>query len=475
VHFLGMMEVKERFSVHSFVSSSYTLRQEMFEGRKHFVVPVVMIREGVHNGSHGPIFHRAEQLSRFVEAWNGIPVTIEHPAVDGQLVSANSPKVLEQFAVGRIFNAHYDDGLKAEAWLDEQKVISVNPSVLGYLQQGRPLDVSVGVFSEDIPGEGDWEGETYTATATNYRPNHLALLPGEQGACSWADGCGVRANKGGKMDDLLKSFKELSQKGFTVSPMLNAEGYMQVMDLIQQKLNAMDDGERYYYLEEVFDDYIIYRVRTSESGSSTLYKRGYTVNGEEVTLAEEPVKVKKEVSYVTMEAAVQTNKEGETMSDKSKPCCEAKVDELIANKQSQFTAEDKEWLLALKEEQIEKLTPVEEADKGFGVQANMDEAIATFKATLTTIEDYTALMPEEMRAQIDAGVKMYQEKREALIAGIKANSEFTEDELKVMNDAYLEKLSKSINKVADYSGQGAGGSDPKDKKEKLLPAGVKAQ
>jgi len=206
------------------LTQNYQIREETYQGRSYLVVPVVMMKEGVHNGSQGPILHQEEELRQFTVAWNGIPVTIHHPEEDGHNVSANSPRVMERYAVGQIFNTHYNDGLRAEAWIDLQKIEGIpdGPLALSYIRAGRPLDVSVGVFNESISNEGDWNGETYEAIARGYRPDHLALLPGEQGACSWADGCGIRANKkGGNVEDLKKSFKTLSEKGYAVSLISN--------------------------------------------------------------------------------------------------------------------------------------------------------------------------------------------------------------------------------------------------------------
>lgn len=151
--------------------------------------------EGVHAGSHGPILHTAAELSKFTDAWNGIPVTIKHPMQNNIYVSANQPEVLET-AVGQIFNTKFDNGkLKAQAWLELKKLEEISPLATAYIRQGKQLEVSVGVFTDEIPTEGTWNDEQYAATAANYRPDHLALLPGEQGACSWNDGCGIRVNE----------------------------------------------------------------------------------------------------------------------------------------------------------------------------------------------------------------------------------------------------------------------------------------
>lgn len=183
-------------SVVNNTTNGYIIRNETHQERPHIVVPVVMMREGVHAGSHGPLFHSVEELSKFIGAWNGIPVSIQHPEEDGTPVSANIPEIIDSQTVGRVYNAYMNgDKLCAEAWIDVEKIKQVSPETLALIQAQRPLDVSVGVFSEEEMIAGTWNGESYTGVARGHRPDHLALLPGGVGACSWEDGCGVRANE----------------------------------------------------------------------------------------------------------------------------------------------------------------------------------------------------------------------------------------------------------------------------------------
>lgn len=180
----------------NFTQLAYTVDIRIFEGKTYYVVPVVMMVEGVHNGSRGPILHTAEELGKIELSWNGIPVTIGHPFTDeGNYVSANSPETLTKWSVGRVFNAKMDnEKLKADVWLEEERLKIVSPETLQMIRNGQIVEVSIGVFSEDDYIDGKWNDEEYIAVARNYRPDHLALLPGEVGACSINDGCGLRVN-----------------------------------------------------------------------------------------------------------------------------------------------------------------------------------------------------------------------------------------------------------------------------------------
>lgn len=170
-------------------------RTEMMDGQHYLVVPVIMARNDVvMNGALLP----AEEM--FPDAWNGVPVTLGHPSVDGEsFLSANQPKVIEEWCVGRIFNSVVVDGvLKGEAWVQVDKARKIDPKILQHIKD-QPLDVSTGYFADAEPVTGDLNGREYSAIHRNVRPDHLALLPGEVGACSWGDGCGVRTNRRSKM------------------------------------------------------------------------------------------------------------------------------------------------------------------------------------------------------------------------------------------------------------------------------------
>jgi hypothetical protein len=201
----------EAYSVYSRrQEKGYVIEEKMHQGKNHIVVPVVMMVEGVHYGSHGPLFHSINELGKFPDSWNGIPVVINHPEIEGRNVSANSPDIIEQQTVGRAYNTYVKDHRKlaAEAWLDMERLQNLSKEVLDHIQKGEPIEVSLGLFSDDETAEGDWNGEHYEAIAKNHRPDHLALLPCSVGACSLVDGCGLGVNSDTAMDNTVTEMLE---------------------------------------------------------------------------------------------------------------------------------------------------------------------------------------------------------------------------------------------------------------------------
>jgi len=445
------------------------------------IVPVTMMVEGVHSGSHGAVFHSIEELGRFPQAWNGIPIVIDHPSVGGDYVSANIPEVIDARAVGRVYNAQINGSkLVAQAWLEEEKLRQLSAVVLAQVEAGEPIEVSLGMFTEELVTAGEWNGEQYEAIARNHRPDHLALLPGGVGACSVADGCGIRNNKKGgqtqvKFDEknLLDTLKVFNKEGYSINSFLTDadQGYKELVDDVRQKLDAMDSESSINFLQEVYDDSVIYEVRM-RVGGSRLFKQGYTFNGGVVELQGSPTEVRKKTEYIAMaegsgikRTRVNNNsKEVKKMADnveKCTPCVKEKVDALIANNQGKYSEEDREVLETLSEAILDKMaTPIEKIVE---------------KEVTKTIE-INKLAPED-QAALDFGKRQLKERRDGWMEKIQANTKdvWSKEELESMSDATLEKLAKTVKKeeVVDYSvGSGFQNYGSTEPVEALYPVGV---
>jgi len=506
----GAVKTNSVFSAHAMQTNNYNLRTEMYEGKEHLVVPVVMMVEGVHNGSHGPILHTIDELGKFVGAWNGIPVPVLHPQENGTFISANSPKILQKQRVGWVFGAHVDGKkLKAEAWLEKDKLGKVSPKTLAMIQNMQPMDVSVGVFTEDDETPGEWNGVKYTAIARNHRPDHLALLPGETGACSWEKGCGVRVNaEGGEVDvkmDLGELRTSLLEQGLAIIQVNADPAFEDIARGIDAILNTLSTPTRSYYLNEVHDKYFIFEIGARPLGEEgkttyTLYKHAYTLdaNGKPV-LEGEPEEVVRKVQYVKalMEGGTRMErKDGKDIkTNESKPCCPEKVELLVNSKHSPFGEENREWLNSLTQEQIDKIVvpvanleaeeqvevkeeekKVEEMTEEKKVEANasQEDMIKAFQERIKTPEDFLKIAPADMRDLFANGLKLHQEQRKVLIEKVAAYSDaFTREELEGKSMEELNKLAKLIPTPVDYSGLGVGGVKANTSKvAPMLPIGV---
>lgn len=187
----------ERRSLRLRVTRAGEARIDTLFGKKHHVIPVIALVEGVVWPANvdQPEFVPAEVLAEHPLGWCGKPVTQSHPRDNGDFVSANLPWVYEKYTYGLIFNADFRDGkLIMEAWIDPERVRpgSVAERSLETLLAGEMVEVSVGAFITRIKKEDVFNGQKYYSVWSEMIPDHLAILAeGEIGACSIEMGCGA--------------------------------------------------------------------------------------------------------------------------------------------------------------------------------------------------------------------------------------------------------------------------------------------
>jgi len=468
---------QQSMSINLFIENIQT-SIEHFEGRAHLVAPVVMLKEGVHNNSSGRMYYPASVVSRFPGAWNGVPLPIDHPSDDeGYLVSANYPKIVEEQSVGRVWNVLWDgEKLKGELWIDIEKAKAISPNTLTKIQNDRQLEISTAHWGEHEISPGTWNGEEYDLIAKEIIPDHLALLPDGTGACSWADGCGVRANmKGG---DGVQVDKYLS-------PFFNEISHGDIRSQLRGLLPAGSDN-LWYFIRDVFDAYFVYVKEVGDK--PTLYKQAYTKDASDVvSLAGDAVEVVEKTDYVK----TNLKKEVTQMAEK-KVCCPKQVAALIANKLSVFVDDDKEWLEGLSEGQLAKLEPIipdevihfDLIDWG----KLTDDQLGAIKANLklqevkdegdtndippATLDEYVANAPPEMQDVLKDGLRMYRGKKTKMVETIMANkrSKFTKEQLEGKDTEELSALVElGQSAPADYTANDASQESGQDDETLDMP------
>jgi hypothetical protein len=174
-----------------FRATSDLVKKRTHGGRQYLIAPVVALREGVLNGA----LVLADEFGKFPEAWNGIPLPLGHPQdEDGGFISCNTPDLVAQ-CPGRLYNVHVDgDRLTGEMWIDIEQAKTVGGKALiaeRRLEANEPIEVSTAYFCDNEDSSGEWNGKHYDIIQRNFRPDHLALLLDEKGACNWQMGCGV--------------------------------------------------------------------------------------------------------------------------------------------------------------------------------------------------------------------------------------------------------------------------------------------
>lgn len=407
------------------------LRTAKYEERDHYVVPVVALVEGVIHAvnAEAPEFVPAEELSKAPAGWNGRPVVMNHPTINGEKVSANAPEVLEHNAFGLVFNSKFEDNsLKCEAWLDPIKATKVGPEAVKTLERikkGEMIEVSVGVFVAAEQKSGEHEGKEYSAVWRQVMPDHLALLgEGTKGACSNEMGCGaprVAEFKRWLDEDDDSKKKRLDSKTVTRHGADESVSDLELRGILDAALRADEPG--YQYIEEIFpmEKQVVYWVMPEDK--EIIYMRGYGLNDEDAaTLTDDRDEVRRVYRYEKVSAA----QEGDTAMTM---CCEKKVALLISR--GIFAEAEKEVLEQLDEVIVDKMIaatePVEEP-KG-----------------PETEDEWLKAMPENMAKIInDHHASLAQEKSDLVTELSESQKAFTKEELEAKDTAELKKLKAAM-------------------------------
>ncbi len=435
------------------------IKTQTFQGDEHLVVPLVAQVEQVILSSNAtqPNLVLAEEFGKVPEGWNGRPVVIDHPEINGEKVSANSPDVLESEKIGSIFNSKVEDKkLKLEAWINlatvETKSDEVKAVIDSLQNDDEITEVSTGLFADIEEKSGVFNGEAFEGVWRNIVPDHLAILSDAKGACSVEDGCGApRVNEaqtcscGGTCD---KCKAQVKNNDTLINRFFNfiKDQRKKLSDVDKRAIlnrALRDNVSDFWMVEAIFNKSVVYFT------GDRFYEQSYKINSDgSVTFEGDRVEVVPETRF----SKVTSNRSGNMDKEKF-------VDTLIKNEASKFGEDDRTWLMDQEEETLEKLEPVE-------VVAPVEEPPAEVPAPVAepsnnselTVEDYLKDAPASVRETLSHGMTMLDNRRSELVAGILTNTHntFTEAQLKekaVDELASIFNLAKGDD-VEDYSGRG---------------------
>ncbi len=416
---------------------SKLVRNETLDGEDYIVVPTIAITEGVWNG----VLYTNEELSKFPDAWNGVPVTNAHPQENGQPQQASTQSMIETFKVGLVLNTRFETGkLKCEIWLNKKLCEEKAPEILQNIQDEIDTDVSTGLYTDDIVGDGDFNGIKYNTQAINYRPDHLAILLHEDGACSWADGAGMVRNKKDEEGTFKTLFKKFGKKfGFKQNEISHSDIRYRIGQLVYPKYDDYDNGV-YAYIRDVFDDYFVFELETKESVSFN--KQAYQVDAQDtLTLVGEPIEVIIKTDYIT-KTNKQNKQNGGTAMNKAEL-----VTALIVNKANQWAEGDREVLMGMDDAVLAKINAKVEVEKPVEKVAEVKpvEKPVENKKELS-MDEYLKDAPEAVKSIVVNALKEKEDAKKASVASLVANKKcgYTEAQLLEKDNSELEIITNML-------------------------------
>ena len=491
------------------------------EGKRFLVAPMIILAEGVHEGSGGALYYPKEEVTKIPEIWNMKPVVVYHPQANGSPVSACDPIILSNRKVGVMMNSRAGkvkikinnkeqeiDCIKSEAWLEEDRMDKVDERISKSIEKNEMMEVSTGLFTDNESMDGEWNGEAYSTIARNYRPDHLALLPDLRGACSIEDGAGfLRLNA--LPDKMVINANTLSHGN--IHCMLN--------DWAQSK------SDNVLWIETVYDTFFIY----TDENVGKHYQREYSVKDNLVSVndmtATEVIRVtewrtKDGNKFVGNKEKTTTSESKETVSVENKNEMSSNRKEQIMKKQEMVDAiiacntnswgkDDSETLMAMDEVALQKLTEGDSAAKSAVENAakkgaddatakltvNKEEGKETVAETKVTVapevkvvenkkpqtaEEYIKEAPAEIQNVMNGMLCNYKAAKANTIKRIIDNEKniFSQEELERKELPELTKLSALLPgkeeavTVLNFDGQGDVGDITNNKEEPLIMPGV---
>lgn len=175
-------------------------RREKRNGRDVVIVPSATLPDDVvMNG----ILYPADEIEKGFATLNDTPAPLGHPLVNGKFVSARHPEGINRGWIGA-----WNENVRREngrVFLD--KIIDVEvanrteggKAVLSAIDKGEAVHTSTGLLCELEDANGDVE---YKHIARNLLFDHDAILIGEDGAATPADGVGMMVNAAGKAEEI---------------------------------------------------------------------------------------------------------------------------------------------------------------------------------------------------------------------------------------------------------------------------------
>ena len=452
------------------------IREERFQGREYLVAPVVMIVEGVLNRT----LITGEAIRE--THWAGIPITLSHPTIRNQPVSANSPMIRQDYQVGEVFNVRYDlQGMRgaqrvtralAEAWIDVAQAQALGEDgamLLDRLHSGARMEVSVGFFPGDVDQTaGIFQGARFDYSVAHLQADHLAILLHEQGACNWRDGCGFpRVHKDESMDEdqgMIKKMMQAMARAFSSiaeedsEPIQTAhingecnttpcsceaapETHQTVSDIHRALYGAFAREQGVEVSDVIIEDVTENDEVIFRQGEHTR-RRTFTMSDEGViVLNDDEIDVQRDTRYLPVTASAEDQPEQGDASMAN----DAKVTEILTHPKTMWTEEQKAVLDTMSDEQLDAIITTCEA------VPDREPKTETPKLEKMTHEQWLSTLSAEEREFYREATNEHKRLRESLVAALADRDVgFTAERLQTFTIKELKDL-EAKTRPADYS------------------------
>jgi hypothetical protein len=264
------------------------VKRETRNGVEHVVITSYTLPPDiVMNGGLYP----TDERNKSFESLNRTPVTVEHPEIDGQYVSAADPEIEMVYKFGawnenaRITD---DNRIALDKVINVQKALTVECgkrlldriSEIETNENARPIHTSVGVFldvEETAEIMTNDRGQEYSWVAKDMTFDHDAILLDSVGASTPDQGTGINVNKD-KVSvmhyNCADNHKKKAKRDVKAIDFLTNElTFSEIENQLWQKSNQGLKDDEYNSVLAVYDDSFIYETQSNE-----MFRSSYVVD-----------------------------------------------------------------------------------------------------------------------------------------------------------------------------------------------------
>ncbi len=463
-------------------TESTQARNEMFLGQQYLVVPVIAMVEGVRFGANadGGELGVTSEFGKFPGGWDGRPLVVNHPKIDDEFVSANSPDVLEDFSFGMTANTYLDENkLKMEAWINLERASMVRGAqeFVDSINANDVVEVSVGFFTDLEKESGTFAGKDFIGIWRNIVPDHLALLPsGVIGACSIEDGCGVpRINGENEMpivvdekntpccescasqdDDLAVNAQDKLLDRIIAQAIPDNMLDTNIRDALTNKLR--ENYSEMTYLWGFTKNHAVFEVYDNGLNSYKMKRIEFMMDDDgNVSMPNPP----EEVSLITR---IVTNAESSEIDNQSKyddgENQESDDSRTNSNETNETEKVMSDEVKDQTEDEVDTQSEDEEtttqAEDEVDTQAEDDKKAPTANSKALSVNEFISQAPDEMKEMLESGMRMHTARKSEIISVLKKSGRCKFDDTYLngqsLND--LENLAELAN-VPSFAGKAA--------------------
>ncbi|MGJ0626042.1 DUF2213 domain-containing protein [Xenorhabdus bovienii] len=410
-------------SVHvkSLALNSSNISTETIDGDAHIVIRgvVPVVDDVVMNGGLYP----AGEINKSYKSIEGKQMPLGHPSIDGQYVSADVPRAVNQFHVGAWAENVRKDGDRvvmdmkinrryAESTEKGQALLQRLDDMIAN-KEAEPIHISTGLLLQREQNGGKSKGKKYTWIARNMQFDHVAILPpDEPGAATPTEGVGIFVNSDGQKVEVeavnLSDASDCTNEGLIDKAKFffsNASNFSfdDIYSALREKLRVAYPNDDWPYPETVWPDKFIYYL------SGKTYQQKYLMNddGTAELVGESVEVVRKPTEY-----EVKTNKEHDPMKEiiinalkaKGKDV-EGKSDAELLDAYSQMNADEAKVKETPEEKAAREKKEKEAATNTDAITTAINAAMKPLTDKITTLESQLTANADKEKSDKRAAVK----------------------------------------------------------------------